>query len=173
MVIPFNEEKFMQFIGQIGKVQFLPLLTVASPLSKEYGLTDEHIIALGKIVMTDDPFVSYIASALYITTSKASRLVKHLEEINHPVKGKISLVKRKYGEAGDRRKIKLEPTEEGKELFASLWADLVQLLSKIMKKVGVDKIEQLSSILEQFNDAAEEEVRIRLDPEFLNKKCKE
>ncbi len=163
----------MQFLGQLGKIQVLPLLTVASPLSKEYGLTDEHIIALAKIVMTDEPFVSYIASALYITTSKASRLVKHLEEIKHPEKGTVSLVQRKYGESGDRRKIKLEPTKEGKELFGKLWADLVQFLSKIMENVGLDKIDDLTSLLEQFNIAAEEEIKTILDPNCLTERCED
>lgn len=166
-----NEEKIIRFLGQIGKLRFLPLITMASPLCKEYGFSEEQIIALAKIVMMDDPFVSYIASALYITTSKASRIVKNLEQIKHPVKGKVKLVQRKYGEAGDRRKIKLEPTQEGKELYGKMWADLLLFFNEIIKEVGEEEIEKLTSLLEKFNNVAEEKIKFLIDPELCNEKC--
>ncbi len=155
---------FMQLLGQLGKIRALPLLTATSPLSKEYGFSEEHIIALAKIAMTDDPFVSYIASALYITTSKASRLVSHLEEIKLPDGSKAHLVQRKYGESGDRRKIKLEPTQEGKELFGKIWADLVKFLGDIMNKLGEENVAQLVSLMQLFNDIAEEKIKELLNP---------
>ncbi len=155
---------FMQLLGQLGKIRALPLLTAASPLSKEYGFSENHIIALAKIAMTDDPFVSYIASALYITTSKASRLVSHLEEIKLPDGSKAQLVQRKYGEAGDRRKIKLEPTKEGVEVFEKMWTDLVKFLGDIMQKLGEDNVSQLISLMQQFNDIAEEKIKALLNP---------
>jgi len=154
----------MQLLGQLGKIRVLPLLTAASPLSKEYGFSENHIIALAKIAMTDDPFVSYIASALYITTSKASRLVSHLEEIKLPDGSKAHLVQRKYGEAGDRRKIKLEPTKEGVEVFEKLWADLVKFLSEIIDELGEENVTQLVSLMQLFNDIAEVKIKALLNP---------
>jgi len=144
---------------------------MASPLCKEYGFSEEHIIALAKIVMMDDPFVSHIASALYITTSKASRLVKYLEEIKHPVNGKIKLVQRKYGEAGDRRKIKIEPTKEGKELYGKMWSDIFLFYDEIIKEVGEEEINKLTSLLEKFNNVAEKKIKELIDPELCNESC--
>jgi len=164
VLLIIDEEKFNQFLGQLGKIRALPLLTTASPLCKEYGFSEEHIIVLAKIVMMDDPFVSYIASSLYITTSKASRLVRYLEEINLPDGSKAQLVQRKYGEAGDRRKIKLEPTKEGVELFEKIWADLAKFLGDIMKKLGEEKVAQLVSLMQLFNDIAEEKIKELLNP---------
>ncbi|TET28895.1 MAG: MarR family transcriptional regulator [Candidatus Heimdallarchaeota archaeon] len=168
-----DEEKLYQFIGQLGKIRFLPIFTMASPLCMEYGFTEEHVIALAKIVLADDPFVSYIASVLYITTSKASRIVKYLEEIEHPVKGKIKLVQRKYGEAGDLRKIKLIPTKEGKELFGKLWTDLLIFIDEILKEVGEKEINKLISLLEKFNDIAEKKIKTLLDPGSFDEGCKD
>jgi len=45
-----------------------------------------------KIAMIDDQFVSYIVIVLYITTSKASRLVRYIEEIKLPDGSKTHLV---------------------------------------------------------------------------------
>ena len=163
---------FMQFLGQLGKIRVLPLLTAASHLCKEYGFSEEHIITLAKIVMMDDPFVSYIASALYITTSKASRLVRYLEEIKLPDGSKAHLVQRKYGEAGDRRKIKLEPTKEGKELYGKMWSDLRLFFDEIIKEVGEEEINKLTSLLEKFNNVAEEKIKVLIDPELCNESCK-
>jgi len=163
-----DEEKFIQFLGQLGKLRSLPLITISSPLCKEYGLSEEHITALAKIVMMDDPFVSYIASGLNITTSKASRLIKYLEEIKHPEKGNVKLVQRKYDEVGDRRKIKLEPTQEGKELYGKLWSDLLQFYEEIVKEVGEEEISKLTSLLKKFNSVAEEKIKIHIDPEAWN-----
>jgi len=159
-----DEEKFIQFLGQLGKIRFLPLFTTASPLCKEYGFSEEHIIVLAKIIMMDDPFVSYIASSLYITTSKASRLVRYLEEIKTPDGSKAHLVQRKYGEAGDRRKIKIEPTKEGAELFEKMWADLVKFLGDILNKLGEENVAQLVSLMQLFNDIAEEKIKELLNP---------
>jgi len=164
VLLIIDEEKLIQFLGQIGKLRVLPLFTTASPLCNEYGFSEEHIIALAKIVMMDDPFVSYIASALYITTSKASRLVRYLEEIKLPDGSKAQLVQRKYGEAGDRRKIKLEPTKEGVELFEKMWADLAKFLGEIMKDLGEENVAQLVSLMQQFNDIAEEKIKELLNP---------
>jgi len=114
--------------------------------------------------MTSNYKISNIASALYITTSKASRLVSHLEEIKLPDGSKAQLVQRKYGEAGDRRKIKLEPTKEGVELFKKMWADLVEFFGDIMKKLGEEKVAQLVSLMQLFNDITEEKIKARLNP---------
>ena len=168
-----DEEKLVQLVAQLGKIRSFPIFTIASPLCKEYGFTEEHVIALGKIVMAEDPFVSYIASMLYITTSKASRIVKYLEEINHPVKGKIKLVQRKYGEAGDLRKIKIMPTQEGKELFGKIWTDLLQFIGGIMKEIEEKEINKLTSLLEKFNTVAEEKIKRLSDPESFDVGCKD
>ncbi len=144
---------------------------MTSPLCKEYGFTEEHFIALAKVVLMDDPFVSYIASVLYITTSKASRIVKYLEEVKHPVKGKVKLVRRKYGEEGDLRKIKLIPTQEGKELFGKIWTDFQLFYDEIIKEIGEEEIKKLSLLLEKFNKIAEEKIKILMNPELCNESC--
>jgi len=167
-----NNERLFKLVGQLGRIQFLPLITMSSPLCKEYGFTEEHVIALAKIVLGDGPFVSYIASVLHITISKASRIVKYLEEVKHPVKGTIKLVQRKYGEAGDLRKIKLIPTQEGKELFGKIWTDLLSFIDEITKEVGEKEIDELNSLLEKFNTIAEAKIKGLNNPSSVNKDYK-
>ena len=58
-----NEEMFMQLLSQLGKIRALPLLTAASPLSKEYGFSEEETIKhrdVEDFLMIDiilDPFI--------------------------------------------------------------------------------------------------------------------
>lgn len=96
-----------------------------------------------------------------------------LEQIKYPVKGKVKLVKRKYGKVGDRRKIKLEPTQEGKELYGKMWSDLLLFFDEIIKEVGEEEIQELTSLLEKFNNVTEEKIKILIDPELCNESCED
>ena len=40
-----------------------------------------------------------------------------------------------------------------------------------MEKVGEENIDKLTSLLEQFNNAAEEKIKAILDPECLTESC--
>ena len=109
-----KEIEIQNFLGQVAKFRLYPLVTINSKISIQYNLSEEHIMALIMISKQEDPFVSTIANSLFISISKTSRIVRDLE--------KVKLIKRKYGECNDRRKIRLEPTQKGKEVLVS--ADL-------------------------------------------------
>ena len=123
-----------------------PLITVNSALAKEYNLSEEHIIALVMIIKQEDPFVSTIANALFLSISKTSRIVRDLE--------KVGLIKRKYGECEDRRKIKLEPTQKGLKILELLYKELMEFFSQLMTEFGPDEFSTFTSLLEKFNTIA-------------------
>ncbi len=45
-----------------------------------------------------------------------------------------------------------------------MWTDLVKFLGDIMQKLGEDNVSQLISLMQQFNDIAEEKIKALLNP---------
>ena len=152
-----TKEKDMELqnlIGQITKFRLYPLITINSTLSKQYNLSEEHIVALVIIIKQEDPFVVSIANALFISISKTSRIVRDLE--------KVKLIKRKYGECEDRRKIKLEPTQKGLEVLDSLYKDLMAFFNPLMDDFDKEELTTFTKLIEKFNGIADKKIRSML-----------
>ncbi len=146
-----NEVEIQNLIGQITKFRLYPLITLSTSLSKQYHLSEEHIVALVMIIKQEDPFVSTIANALFISISKTSRIVRDLE--------KVELIKRKYGECKDRRKIKLEPTPKGMEVLTSLFKDLTSFFKQLTLDFDDKELSALTQLLEKFNTIADTNIQ--------------
>lgn len=80
----------------------------------------------------------------------------------------INAIKNNFFQTRDRRKIKLEPTQEAKELYGKMWADLLLFFDEIIKELGEEEIEKLTSLVEKFNNVAEEKIKFLMDPELCN-----
>jgi len=146
-----KELEFQDFIGQVTKFRLYLLSTINSKLSKQYNLSEEHIVALVMINKQEDPFVSTIADSLFINISKASRIVRDLE--------KSKLIKRKYGECKDRRKVKLESTDKGFEFLDLLFKDMMAFFKELLSEFGDEDISAFTKLFEKFNLIAGKKIK--------------
>ena len=159
-----KEVELQNFITQITKFRLYPLITVNSKLAKQYNLSEEHLVALVMVNKQEDPFVSTIANTLFISISKTSRIVRDLE--------KVDLIKRKYGECEDRRKIKLEPTQKGKEVLNSLFKDLMDFFNQLMNEFDKDELNTFTKLIEKFNRIADSKIQKMLGKNGQNNNVK-
>ena len=146
-----KEIEIQNFLGQIAKFRLYPLVTINSKISIQYNLSEEHIMALVMISKQEDPFVSTIANSLFISISKTSRIVRDLE--------KVKLIKRKYGECNDRRKIRLEPTQKGKEVLNSLLKDLMEFFNQLLDEFDKEELNTFTKLIEKFNGIADTKIQ--------------
>ena len=146
-----KEQELQNFIGHITKFRLYPLSTVNSKLSKQYNLSEEHVVAMVMIIKQEDPFVSTIADSLFINISKASRIVRDLE--------KSELIKRKYGECKDRRKVKLESTEKGLEVLNLIFKDMMAFFKELLSEFGDEDTSAFTKLFEKFNLIADKKIK--------------
>ena len=157
-------EELQNFIGQIAKFRLYPLITVNSRLSKQYNLTEEHIVAFFLIIKQEDPFVVSIANSLFISISKCSRIVRDLE--------KVKLIERKYGKCEDRRKIRLMPTQKGLEVLETAYKDLTAFFNQLLGEFNKEELSTFTQLIEKFNEIADKKIRSMLGLDGPNKdKC--
>ena len=158
--------EMQNFIAQITKFRMYPLITKSTDLSTEYNLSEEHMLALVMVFKQEDPFVSTIANNLFISISKASRIIRDLE--------KVGLILYKYGECKDRRKVKLETTPKGQEAVSSLFQDLMSFFNQLLAGFDEKELRTFTHLTQKFNTIADTKIRALMGidaPDILKEKC--
>ena len=150
VVMNIVKDAFKEFILNMIEFRVLPLLTIVSSLYEEYKLNEEDIQVLVKIAKTDYALVSTVANSMYISLSKASRIINDLVQ-----KG---LIQREYDDLKDRRKVKLVLSQKGQEILEQGYGDLLKFYNYIFNEIGMDKITEFSMLFKTFNQVAEKKI---------------
>ena len=112
-------------------------------LTRRFGLTVTQYWALVHLEDPEGRSLSELALLLLCDKSNVTSVVDKLEE--------LGLAERKRGKAGDRRYTRVVLTERGRDLRWRIKAARDQIVSTRLQSLGLETLDQLCQVLQQFN----------------------
>lgn len=96
--------------------------------------------------------VSELARMMQVSSPSMSRTLNHLEKDGYVCRYEVS---------NDRRSTYVKLTEEGRKTAGRVEQTMKEYWKAVLARVGEDKVDQLSEVLGELYEAAEEEIALR------------
>lgn len=96
--------------------------------------------------------VSELARMMRVSSPSMSRTLNHLEKDGYVCRYEVS---------NDRRSTYVKLTEEGRKTADRVEQTMKEYWKAVLARVGEDKVDQLSEVLGELYEAAEEEIALR------------
>ena len=98
--------------------------------------------------------VSQISEMMRMTNAAVSKTIGSLEDQGYILK----VINKK-----DKRQSYLELTENGKNKLAEIHSEMNSFAESVIKQFGDEKMERLYELLDEINEIAEQEIKMRLE----------
>jgi len=118
------------------------------PMLRKHGLTDQKWRTIRTLAAYDSIDASELARRSFLLSPSLTRILQHLER---------EQIVRRSSDARDQRRSVFALTKKGSRIFSDAAADTEQLYIEIEQDFGLDKLERLYGLLDDFSAMSAEE----------------